>query len=284
MKIVSIFILLVLSAYSLGKDLKRHNFKHEKKASKLVQTSSSEFKLYLNEKDENPANFRCSYGGVPLVIWSVPYGETVKSGEPIEPSYVADGYVATDIMVNDKIISSIEDEKYLHVRTTNPGNGEVMMALSRRDEKPFYVATSNFPPVYSDFSKQTVFNYQINLLNPDDTTELLTRATPDKNHTWISSAGVFVYDEVKVIEYNHYAWDQLLKWTNAQERYEQDLIYLITPKRYEDGDQGHGFYVCGFDEEPKSTDDVNLRGTVFFDREPDSISNSSNNSNLEFLK
>lgn len=279
-----IFILLSISSII---SIDKYHGQANRPNSKVVEIEKGLFELIQENSDERSL-FRCTLGGQPLAIWSVPSNTEIDSLEFIKPSFLKEGFNATDFKAEKHIRSDIKEEDYYHIKTINPANGASIAAVWRED-KPFYVATANFAPVYCNNSNQTYSTYEVVVGNEDDTEYTYTRATPLENYEHISSVGVFVYQTLKFIEVNHYAWDPFLPWPNYYLRKEQDLYYLFAPRTYDGNRFGHGFYICGEEEEPEDFSKKN-QGNDFTTKDSDlielvnSMKKKEKIENLEYLK
>lgn len=230
-----------------------HNIisEHELKIKSRLEKSSIENNFILKREGKEDVEYRCTYGGSPLVIWAVDTdSEEINSSEPIEPIFIEKSYLASKLRVEKHIRSTNIEKNYLHFNTQNPANGGTVGLLYREDEQDFYVNTASFPPVKCNDSKQTVSNYEIIIEDNDEKEISFHNIIPYQNYSYSALHGVFVFEKAKYLEFVHYAWDQLFKWNDYWFNGTQDLYYDISPSKSDDNTYyGKGFVVCGSDKE-----------------------------------
>jgi hypothetical protein len=191
--------------------------------------------------------YRCTYGGEPLAVWGAKIDEEIDSKKTLEPIYVKEGFVASNLDVESYIRGEDVEVGNLHFVVKNPANGGLSFSLSRN--VTFFVDTVLFSTKRSDFSDKIVSNFEI----ITDKGKIFG-AVPHKEYNFAASTGLFVYENTKEVTSFNYSWDQLTEWSNYFVEGIQDIYVNVTPRKYEeDRYEGNGFWVCGGEEEQNVT-------------------------------
>lgn len=240
------FIILILFIYVEQQEYKKADIPFS--SVELINEEFREFKL-ISKQIVNEPIFSCRFGGKPLAIWSFPSDSEIDSEIPHQPIFIEEGYTASSFSVDEIVKSDIKDKNKFYIKAKNPSYGGVYLHLYR--DEAFYVTTMVFPPSMSDKSNSTVNNFEINIEYDDiDQSKTLTGgAVPSRGYNYISAVYSFIYEWGNYIESYHVAWDQKTDWSDYFGSYTQDIYYKVVPEDIDGRNIGHGFWICGDNEE-----------------------------------
>ena len=240
----------------------------------LTYLKNGKYKI-SNLENNNPkldVIVECRHGGQPLAFWGVEADEIVDSQVDLKPLYVKESYLASSLSVADFIKLDTKEKNNLHTNPKNPSHVGTKIHFKNENNTPFYIATAGFPPVLSYNSNQTVSAYKIDMFNVVEEDYLnsnnlrnekasfkqirpheeIINNIPHPNHSFIGATHFLVYRVLDEIHTQHFAWDQLIGWSNYFEDNRQDLYYSIGAyDAHEEEYYGKGFVMCGSDTEPQ---------------------------------
>lgn len=206
--------------------------------------------------------YKCSYGGEPLAIWSNKIDELIDSSLDLKPTYVKEGFKASNLIIDSVSKSKRVERDGIHFIDENLPKGSIYYELTR--EIPFFVSTANFPVFLSEFSKKTVANFHIHTDNTK-----FSGNNPAQQYSFVISNGFFIYENTTLLFGRSFAWDQAIDWSNVFASNKQDL-YMRTVPRLVQGKyyEGFGFWICGGEEKKEIIEEVSKkRGFVHLDKQ-----------------
>ena len=218
--------------------------------------------------------YPCSYGGEPLVIYSMPVHNMtpISSLVPIYPIYVKNGYNAENLTIDSASQNPAISQDDLIVVNYNPGVNAVHFGLSRTDQAPFYVNTLNFAAIDATATSHFVSSFQINI----NGVNAITTVTPNTMPNSIEDAGMLIEKAVTSVQGAQYSWDQRRPWESYNNLTEYPIPYDFTPEAMGSAGQyaGFGFWICGQDNSSAPTVAGVKLGQIYQDRRPQSGSAS----------
>ena len=223
----------------------------------LISNSNEEYyftkidkSLFKVTGSDKLVQYKCSYGGEPLAIWSTKIDEVIDSSLDLKPTYVKEGYTASKLVIEPIGKSNRKERDGIHLYDENLPKGSIYYELAR--DKEFYVNTANFPVFLSEFSKKTVANFHIHTDNTK-----FSGNNPSQQYSFVISNGFFIYEKTKLLFGRSFTWDQSIDWSNILNSNKQDIYMRTTPRFVNENlYEGFGFWVCGSDEKP--TEDINI--------------------------